>query len=570
MLLITPCTRFHRQRELELSLDKILAVTDAPFVYSFLDLLDEYIINYNKSLEDQNTYFSTHKYSDTDIVRLLNKYDRIMLRSYGNKDFSSEQRLHFNSLKEYVSELYNRFIGRRVYLTDILIELNKLLKTAQNSKEDLLTLIREHNWLAKRISNFRWKDANLYLRTKLEEANIWIIYEANKFSLENNFLHNTILVADPHVRLDQINAWSKLPNVKNIYNKDKDILVGVMPSIQRAVNYLYQLQQAYKKFTQHLTSSALNIIDLELNRIKDIVIKLEYIEEYLPRNQYKTTFDLTTVGREIKLLRQSIMRLDGENRYNYDMLPREQGEISRIKQVTITTLNILINQLDTSINFDNNLIFSLDQIKQNSTLYLTSNNEKKSVENSLGEENLSGIVATTLRGIHLNNTYISVCTEQALGCGRSDITIKSHNKIIGHVEFKMIKKTHPVAAKTQEALHQLFHRYSENDGIEDQSQQGLYLVLFTHDKQFRFFAKQIQDATIEYAKNNNYTYEVANSNKRENRFSFYLTEPREDLEFANKVRLINVILCNLEVDHQTSKKQATNNKPYVPGANKSE
>ncbi|MGT0149185.1 hypothetical protein ACT691_03630 [Vibrio metschnikovii] len=149
-----------------------------------------------------------------------------------------------------------------------------------------------------------------------------------------------------------------------------------------------------------------------------------------------------------------------------------------------------------------------------------------------------------------------------VGNGRSDVCLSAEREIFGLIEAKLITKNSNVEAETRNAIDQLFSRYSENESIDGSASVSLYLIIFAYDKDFKSLAESIQSAIISYSNRNDLVYERIDNT--ENGIKFLYKENRNNFGFMDKIRVIDIMVCNMEIDYKTSSKQRTQNKSYNP------
>ncbi|HHX8350685.1 TPA: hypothetical protein ACVOYN_004515, partial [Vibrio diabolicus] len=186
----------------------------------------------------------------------------------------------------------------------------------------------------------------------------------------------------------------------------------------------------------------------------------------------------------------------------------------------------------------------------------------KNEDYAFGEENLTAILASNLRCLYYPQQNVSVHCEAMVGNGRSDVSLSVGRETFGLIEAKLINKKSNVESETRNAIEQLFSRYSENDNIDGNSSVSLCLIIFAYDKDFRALAKSVQSAVLSYSERNDLIYEGIN--KTENGIKFLYKEKRSDIGFMDKIRVIDIMVCNMEIDYKTRSKQRTQNKQYNP------
>jgi len=549
-------SNFKRDLELELKIDKALALRCKPGVYGFLTNIDEYIeLIYSPKQINQNW----GNKSFNDLTKILEQF-HINISNEHESFLPTELREHFVNIKGYVSILHKRYVGTRVYLNDILNEINQLLKHSVCNANDMAKLISEHHWLNKKAEGIYKAEENLILLLYRGRVKIEIIFNIN--SIKSNFFYDSYLffVKDPidnHFIKDLIENDA---SIRGVFVNREDRYLHNTTIVTDASKSLTKLQHLMEEYSNQNFDQLAHIINKAETRLNDLNNYYERFNFYGDKN----TPNSKGVINSIKFLRSDFLKLLSAD-YQHIFDKKIKTKVIELLEESRRNLLLLVNRLETSCYFDENLMFCLEEIKQNNTLYLFSkkkNKDTKELEYTpFNEENLSGIIASNLRAIYRSEKHVAVNTELFLGCGRSDITVKSHNKIMGHIEFKLLKKQEDVKLKTIDGLFQIFDRYSESDGLDSRFHMGHYLILFAHDKRIVKFIDKINEGVQQYAARQNYSLTLLNDFKSENRFTFTLTQSRPPL--SDKVREITVVICNLEVDHNSRRAEARKKATYT-------
>ncbi|PAJ74329.1 hypothetical protein CJF42_11110 [Pseudoalteromonas sp. NBT06-2] len=551
-------SNFNRDLELELKIDKALALRCKPGVYGFLTNIDEYIqMTYNPNQLNQ----TWGNKSFNDLKKMLERIHTNI--SYEHESFLPiELREHFVKIKDHISRLHKKHVGTKVYLEDILNEINRLLDRPVYNASDMAELISKHAWLNKKAEGIYEVEENLVILLNRGKVKIEIIFNINSIkpnvfsdsylffvgsSIDNHFIKN-LIENDTSIRGVFLNREDRYLHNTTI----------VTDASRRLAKLRLQIEENSSQFPLENLGHIIKKIENRLNELN------EYYERYRPYANLNTP-NARGVVNSVKLIRADFLKLLSKDlHYIYDI--KVKRNILEMLEKSRLELLLLANRIEVSSNFDSNLMFCLDEIKQNNTLYLLSKNKNKTTKEvdftPFNEENLSGIIASNLRSIYRTEKHVSVSTELFLGCGRTDITIKSHNKIMGHIEFKLLKKQEDIKSKTIDGLFQIFGRYSENDGIDNRFHTGHYLVLFAHDKRIINFIDKVNDGIQHYATREKLSLTLLNDFKSEGRLTFTLRQSRKP--FSDKVREITVVICNLEVDHNSRRAEVRRKSTYTP------
>ncbi len=200
--------------------------------------------------------------------------------------------------------------------------------------------------------------------------------------------------------------------------------------------------------------------------------------------------------------------------------------------------------------------YSLGQIKESNALYVRSGSNAKTSDYAFGEENLSAILASNLRCMYRRKRHISVDCESRVGNGRSDVEIKYGGDVLGIVESKLVKEKQSISSSIVGGLDQLYERYSENKCIPCNVYVGLYLVVFSHDKKPASFFGKVKEGVDQYSERNNLSYRMIDQSEDSVKFVFKDLVDRS--VFKGRFRVIEVVLCNLEIDYKESSKERRN------------
>lgn len=231
-------------------------------------------------------------------------------------------------------------------------------------------------------------------------------------------------------------------------------------------------------------------------------------------------------------------------------------DLNSIASVLSATYNKVFNILE----LDGNINISLSEIKRNNTLYIVSGADKRGLDFAFGEENLTSILASNLRCIYKSQKNISIVCEAMVGNGRSDINLMYNGDTFGIIESKLIKENTDICLSVIGAIDQLYSRYGENLNIKGDSNLKLYLVIYAYDKNISHIEHSIFLAIKSYSERNSLEYEEIH--RTENGVKFSYRDAKK--VFGAKYRVINVLVCNMEIDYKKRKAQRTAKKMYDP------
>ncbi|WP_350431368.1 hypothetical protein ABIS04_13305 [Shewanella sp. H8] len=510
----------------------------------FLDLLDELISDCNEN-KDRYSKGKVH-----DFLRLRRL--QIEGNQYNVDLFNNEEIYYINSFREYISNIRSIILGNSFDISQLIRHItDNIIKSAleyENNPEALIEIIRtflsRFDHLYYSIKN-NFGNINLYIH-KYQYC-ISVINNAIDFELaDHRWLTSLIVTRDVHDVFSKVKKSNNLDLI--IYKNDFNFFstVNVRTPFDWCIRKVDDILQELEKSTEE----------------KALKEKLWGIKEKIKFFQSVSPFYLTKKEHldleDIKLLRRKFISLF-ECVDDYHFLNKDiHKNLRSIAYMLSATYNRILNCLE----LEQKISFSLSEIKKNNTLYIISKNNKKNQSFSFGEENLTSILASNLRCLYKEYPNISVNCEAMVGNGRSDVRLSMGNKTFGLIEAKLINQTSNVENETRNAIDQLYSRYSENENIEGDAEIDLYLILFSYDKNFRKLAKSIKASIYSYSERNSLEYEKISMT--ENGVRFIYKEQRSNFDFLDKIRTINVMVCNMEIDYKSTSKQRTSNKIYDP------
>ncbi|OBU19288.1 hypothetical protein AYY20_04840 [Photobacterium aquimaris] len=530
---------FQRNKLLEYSIDKKSMIKDIfpTNLVIFLDVIDEMIDEYNNCNDD----ISIKKISN-----FLNN-NKIRLNKNNFFSYSKEENDYIECFLAYIKDLRLKISGKSYNRNELIIFLfEEFTKISQKN----ITIKEQVNSIYTILCRFKnlggsivTQKNNILIQIKKYNYHIIIVNNIDYLTPPNdNFSFSLIL---NYELFEAYDAISKCNNIDYISYKNADdsfnsIYISSILDvcIQKISSLIYKL---YLNKEKPITEEFKKILLSIENKINNILCCF---------NERPRKIELLQ-SEDIKLLRRkviSILCLFNEYDKNYNNL------VSEIKSIELC-LSILYNKKYERINLEQNILFSVSEIKRNNTLYIISKSNKKNKDFSFGEENLTSILASNLRCIYKENKNIHVTCEAVVGNGRSDVHINLGSKTLGIIEAKLLADNSNVEKQTKNAIDQLYSRYSENQTIEGDKNIDLYLILFAYDKNFNNMITSIKNAIYNYSKKNNLEYE--DIDRTENGVKFLYKDTREEHGFRNKERMIHLMVCNMEIDYKSKSADRT-------------
>lgn len=533
---------FERNASLEYEIDRKLVThyLSGDTVTMFLNILTEYVDKYNN--EGGNYTFNS--------LRRFLKF-RSRFRDYESdyrSPFSTIEVEYIKKINEYIDYVRSLFYSPSLNIVDIINGLIYKVEDEYSRKNDFHS-IRE--FLINELERFK------YIKFRLEE-------KENYFEL---YIHNN------RTRICIINDASAVTHIK------QDVAIYALVVLCDASQVFSALKctprislircMDEKGFFYTIETCCL-IDRFEMEVRKLLMEESARLSDEGKATLEKLTHDMRKLQTELNItyraLREEhlhdlgVIRIKLRSALDYfeniTIIPNSKITLKLAELIRI--LKVMMRRIKDNHNIRESILFSLSEIKRNNTLYILSKGNAKNYDSTYGEENLTSIVASNLRCLYKHNRDISVHCEAIVGNGRSDIKIEMAGREICLVEAKLIKVNSNVEDETRKAVDQLFARYSENNGLIGGDNIELYLVLFSHDKNFRDLAKKIQNALHVYADRNDIEYKEVNQS--ECGFDFVYTEKRSSV--LDKERRISVMVCNMEVEHKKNSAKRTANKNY--------
>ncbi|WP_413488137.1 hypothetical protein [Shewanella baltica] len=537
---------FPRDLQLEKEIDRKNALHYLQFesLNLFLDVLSELISDHN---ENMDRYSKGKVY---DFLRL--RHLRLEGCNYNIDIYNNVEGNYINEFRNYIVNIRQiagvKSISRNELIVHVLNVIKKCVLECGNNSQYIIEVINEE------LSKFQ----HLHYSVNNASENLYLFLHNYKYciSLINNpvdfklparhWLTSLIVTRDASDLFLKIEKSNNLDVISYKSNSNLFRTIHVSTPLDSCINKVERILQTLKKTSEHNTLNE-KLLDVR-NRINGIL-------SASPR--YPKKVDQLHL-EDIKLLRRkfiSIIELvvDDSSLHKSVLI-----ELKFIVSILSSTYNYIVSNLE----LEHKISFSLSEIKKNNTLYIVSKNNKKNQEFSFGEENLTSILASNLRCLYKEYSNISVNCEAMVGNGRSDVRISMGNKTFGLIEAKLLNPNSNIETETRNAIDQLFSRYSENENIEGDADISLYLIIFSYDKNFRKLAKSIKNSIYVYSQQNRLEYEKISST--ENGVLFSYKEKRNEFDFIDKVRTINLIVCNMEIDYKSSSKQRTSNKTFEP------
>lgn len=542
--MINKIKAFERDLSVEYAIDRKLVTNyyNGDTVTMFLNILTEYVDICNN--EGDN-------YAYNNLINLLKLNRRF--RDYGSgysSPFSAREVAYIKEINEYIDHVTSLFHSPLLNISDLIEDLIHKAETEFSMKNDFNSICERVKNELKKFKYMEWsfKEEDYYLELYIHKANkrICIIGDVSAVVHINQdvFVYALLVLCDVSSVFSALKCTPKINLIRCMDEKGSFYTIG--------------------------TSCRVDTFEIEVNKLlieeRDVLSdggKAILIKLMADIRKLQGELDITyRVLREEHLHDLGIIKIKLRSALDYfnnvEMFHNEK--ITRKLAELVRVLKMIICGIKDSVNIKKSILFSLSEIKRNNTLYILSKGNAKNYDSTYGEENLTSIVASNLRCLYRHNQSISVHCEAIVGNGRSDIKIEMAGREICLIEAKLIKVNSNVEDETRRAVDQLFARYSENNNLIGGDNIELYLILFSHDKDFRDLAKKIQNALHVYAQRNNIEYKKVN--QLECGFDFVYTERRSGLSILDKERRISVMVCNMEVEHKKNSAKRTANKNY--------
>lgn len=526
-----------RDHDLECSIDLkyLMNLRSTPSISVFLNALDSFIEQF---LERDDGY------SRNQLFRLFRKKNNLKIKNTNILDL--KEIAYIERIKKNINTLETEIFGEKTIFKNPVIDTinfitEKITQDSDNKNingivKEALPYLSNHRYAVSERSN------NITIYIQPLKHKIHIVNNPELFSI-NDITNSSSIIINQQVSNIPLeiseNSQIRLISYRPVTGKYFRLIDFYLP-LEHCIALIYDL--AYRK---------INTADYENDLNEKFTDLLNHLKALKDKNLYFTQFiDKTTIN-DIRSIRLKVRKIH----LNYNDSNRYGQVINMISDI----LRIYLNNIELSINLDKNIITGISEIKRNNALYILSKNNKKNIDSAFGEENLSAILASTLRCLYAHNKGITVHNESTVGNGRSDIRINLRSSTIGLVESKLLRSNKNsnvnYEQETRNGIDQLFSRYSENEHLTENKNIELFLILFSYDSNFQNLASKVRNSIETYQKNNYLAYEFINNT--ENSIKFKLTESRESLGLLDKSRIINIIVCNLEIDYKTKSKERT-------------
>lgn len=502
-----------------------------------------------ESVEQCNNEGDNYSYNNLEYIlkrrRRLSDYDF----SY-RSPFSAREMSYINDVNnyiDYVESLFNSISCKNFDLLGHLIhkiESDFKIKSAFHSiSEGAINELKKF-----KFTSFAFKDRDGYLEIYIDrlKKRVCVIGDASAIGNipRNVVIHAMVILCDVS---SVFSALEFTPKIKSIRCMDEKGRFNTVKTSCCVDEFEVEVRKLLVEERDVLSDGGKATLDKLMEDIRKLQAELAITYRILNE---KHLHDLAVIKRRLCSSLDYFSYVEG----------RLNDKVTGKLEYLIKISEIIICGIKDKVNIRDSILFSLSEIKRNNTLYILSKGNAKNYDSTYGEENLTSIVASNLRCLYKHNRKVSVHCEAIVGNGRSDIKIEMAGEEICLVEAKLIKVNSNVEDETRKAVDQLFSRYSENNSLVGNNNIELYLILFSHDKDFRTLAKKIQNAIHIYAERNNIEYRKVNQS--ECGFDFVYIERRGGTGMLDKERRISVMVCNMEVEHKKNSAQRTSNKTF--------
>lgn len=550
---------FERNLEIEQSIDRknITLGLSAESLRAYLDVLIELFSEYSR-LGDSPARRSLAEFL---------KHDKLSMREWLRSELSQEERSYLENFEAARSRIREILSGRLYgrwdfinYMLNLVEETCCHQSTREAIKNTVVAALESFQGIIFHVSDTQ--DA-LIIYLPGHRHVIYVANEAGAYKLKSN---------DCQVSNDYL--------VSVVVNYLDD--TPLHRDISRQVNiYSISVRNEKGRFERVRTSDPLDWCVIKLDRL------IYQLNKSCDESIYKDSFlaELSECRNDLELLRRnkSVHAYYQEDRLVLDDVKKARSEIlnfaAHAQKLGLNSvspkfstqlysieriLRLAFKSIVQRLELHRDINFSLGEIKRNNTLYVASGIRGKKIEYAFGEENLSAMLASNLKCMYSRQNNILIYCEALVGNGRSDIKIIQGSIAVAVIECKLARAGANVSDKVVDAIDQLYARYSENEYADIGTGIQLYFILFTHDKDFRAVAQAVSETLIGYARRNNLIYELLERSENGIRFSY--SEDRGD-DFAIKRRVINLVVCNLEVEFHSRAKMRKNLKNYSPFGN---
>lgn len=537
---------FERDRAIEYEIDRKIVSNyfSDNTVTMYLNILTECVDSCNNEVNDNShanlEYIVKHR-------RRLRDYDF----SY-RSPFSAREKSYIDEINAYIDYLTSFFPSLSRKVIDLLDHLIHKIESEFKVNNDFNSIseaaINELKNFKYIVFSFKEEDGYLELYIDTLKKRVCVIGDSSAIANipKDVVIHAMVILCDISSFFSSLEFT---PKIKFIRCMDEKGQFYSIETSNRVDEIGYEVKKLLVKESDIISEGGKNILKKLMEDIRRLQGELDVTYRFLNE---KHLHDLAAIKRRL------CSSLDYFSFAEMEIFSNKRV-IEKLKDL-IKITEIIICGIKDKVNIRDSILFSLSEIKRNNTLYILSKGNAKNYDSAYGEENLTSIVASNLRCIYKNSKNISVHCESIVGNGRSDIKVEMAGKEICLVEAKLIKVNSDVEVETRKAVDQLFSRYSENNSLIGNNNIELYLILFSHDKDFRELAKKIQSAIQTYATRNKIEYKKVNQS--ECGFDFVYIERRYGISILDKERRISVMVCNMEVEHKKNSAKRTSNKTY--------
>ncbi|MEK2085430.1 hypothetical protein [Vibrio parahaemolyticus] len=460
-----------------------------------------------------------------------------------NSELLQEERQYLNELLEYIKQLINQI--NRPHEFNYQVVFDSIVKSMENNLKseeifnDILVAIEPYGY--NRIFSITCGKDNIGFYFHDWGKRIFIINNPGTFFAEKSSRMTDVYIKNAEMFPDSI-----------IENKLYLNSIMFIEGHERIVNnsFIYKAVMELEQLKSFLTDTK-TLYD----KVTGLIEQLKCLEfckkEKFPINN--KSFLAININ-DVEQVRRRLYNLSGGIE---EVLYKKANTPLLIVKTVNMYLTLWLTCAKQHKSIANSIEFSLNEIRRNNTLNLLSG-QKKGYETAFKEENLSGILASNLRCIYRDFSFINISTETWTARGRTDVKILINKEAVAIIESKLLftinyhHKNEKVLSnytnKTKEGLNQLFNRYAEYESLNNSNEIELYLALFVYDANMQHLTTTVLDAVEGYAKEKQFTYTLLSC--KTNTLIFTYTSDRE---FENKQSCITVHLCNLELNYKNSR-----------------
>ena len=470
--------------------------------------------------------------------------------------FSIEEFDYIKRCENYVNNLKEKLIKPSLshwHLANAVIQCAKgelaSGKTVDQTFGKIIEVLKENNAYGTFVSNSKF---NRYIEFSKLGFRLYLIDNVNLLDSDSIRVVSTFILYCDYITLsDKI---KKCAFIKELHYIDDGGRISCCDVSSPLSDFIWNIEKILSTIKSRKENS------LESQKIIERLKSIQNDAIFLNPGEEPISSDVFSID-EIKHLREKIKHIYHDHFYNLDYIVGLEASrsIKFLSNILSSTFNFLKNKFSIELYIK----FSISEIKKNNSLYVLSKGIKKSEEIAFGEENLTALLASNLRCLFREQRRFSIDCEARVGAGRSDIRISSGGKPLCIIESKLIRDKVNIKEDMLNAIDQLYSRYSENEGVFDNSDILLHLVVFTYDKDFRRLSAKIEEAVEIYSQRNSLTQTIVDVTECGFRFS-YLGNQGNHL-FKVKQRVISVTVCNMEIDYKSARAKRTAKKNYDTG-----